>query len=151
MSSRRPFWYLRRGPERVAADVNEELQLHLDMRVQELKAKGRSDTEARREALEQFGDLERTRAYCRQQDHDKERRMQWGLWLGDFAQDLRISLRGLARSPMMAVTIVATVGLGIGVSTAIFSAAAAVRLPLRVCSIHSRPFCTVNSMSCMSQ
>jgi predicted permease len=122
MSSRRPFWYLRRGPERVAADVNEELQLHLDMRVQELKAKGRSDTEARREALEQFGDLERTRAYCRQQDHDKERRMQWGLWLGDFAQDLRISLRGLARSPMMAVTIVATVGLGIGVSTAIFSA-----------------------------
>ncbi len=35
-------------------------------------------------------------------------------------------------------------------STAIFSAALAVRLPVRVCSIYSRPFCTVNSMSCMS-
>ena len=36
-------------------------------------------------------------------------------------------------------------------STAIFSADLAVRLPLRVCSIHSRPCSTVNSMSCMSR
>ena len=36
-------------------------------------------------------------------------------------------------------------------STAIFSAAFAVRLPDRVCSIHSLPCCTVNSMSCMSR
>jgi hypothetical protein len=35
-------------------------------------------------------------------------------------------------------------------STAIFSAALAVRLPDRVCSIHNRPRSTVNSMSCMS-
>ena len=35
-------------------------------------------------------------------------------------------------------------------STAILSAACAVRLPLRVCSIHSLPRSTVNSMSCMS-
>ena len=37
------------------------------------------------------------------------------------------------------------------ISTAIFSAAFAVRLPLRVCSIHSLPRSTVNSMSCMSR
>ena len=36
-------------------------------------------------------------------------------------------------------------------STAIFSADLAVRFPLRVCSIHSRPCSTVNSMSCMSR
>jgi hypothetical protein len=35
-------------------------------------------------------------------------------------------------------------------STAIFIAALVVRLPLRVCSIQSVPFSTVNSMSCMS-
>ena len=35
-------------------------------------------------------------------------------------------------------------------STAIFTAAAAVRLPLRVCSIQSRPRWIVNSRSCMS-
>ena len=36
-------------------------------------------------------------------------------------------------------------------STAIFSAALAVRLPERVCSIHSLPCSTVNSRSCMSR
>jgi hypothetical protein len=39
----------------------------------------------------------------------------------------------------------------IGQSTAMRSAALAVRLPPRVCSIHSLPCSTVNSMSCMSR
>ena len=38
----------------------------------------------------------------------------------------------------------------LAMSTAILSAAFAVRLPLRVCSIQSLPRSTVNSMSCMS-
>ena len=122
MPSRRPFWYLGRRPETVASDVNEELQLHLEMRVRELQEGGLSSTDARREALRQFGDLERAREYCRQQDQQKERRMRRGLMLDDLVQDFRISFRGLLRSPMMALTIVATVGLGIGATTAIFSA-----------------------------
>ena len=48
--------------------------------------------------------------------------MRRALVLDDLVQDFRISLRGLLRAPMMAVTIVATVGLGIGATTAIFSA-----------------------------
>ena len=36
-------------------------------------------------------------------------------------------------------------------STAMLSAALAVRLPPRVCSIHNLPRSTVNSMSCMSR
>jgi putative ABC transport system permease protein len=43
-------------------------------------------------------------------------------WLEDSWQDIRISLRGLARAPVMTLTIVATVGLGIGATTVIFSA-----------------------------
>lgn len=42
--------------------------------------------------------------------------------LQDFAQDLRVSLRGLLRAPMMAVAIIATVGLGIGATDVVFSA-----------------------------
>ena len=42
--------------------------------------------------------------------------------LDDLVHDFRISFRGLRRSPMMALTIIATVGLGIGATTAIFSA-----------------------------
>jgi predicted permease len=40
----------------------------------------------------------------------------------DMAQDIRISLRALLRAPVLTLTIVATVGLGIGATTAIFSA-----------------------------
>ena len=39
----------------------------------------------------------------------------------------------------------------LAMSTAIRSAALAVRLPLRVCSIQNLPRSTVNSMSCMSR
>src|SRR5216684_2732813 len=48
--------------------------------------------------------------------------MQRGLMLEDLMQDLRICHRGLLRAPMMTMTIVATVGLGIGATTVIFSA-----------------------------
>jgi putative ABC transport system permease protein len=44
------------------------------------------------------------------------------MMLGDLRQDLRISLRGLLRAPMMTLTIVATIGLGIGATTTIFGA-----------------------------
>ena len=40
----------------------------------------------------------------------------------DLRQDLRISLRGLLRAPVMTLTIVTTVGLGIGATTTIFGA-----------------------------
>ena len=48
--------------------------------------------------------------------------MQRRLMLSDFFQDLRISLRTLLRAPLMTLTIVATVGLGIGATTTIFAA-----------------------------
>lgn len=117
--SRKPFWYLRRS---VKAEVDEELNAHLEMRVDELIAAGLSREEARREALRQFGDLEATRRYCRQQDETKETVVQRSLMFQDFLQDLRISVRSLIRVPMLALTIVATVGVGIGATAAIFSA-----------------------------
>jgi hypothetical protein len=40
----------------------------------------------------------------------------------EVAQDLRVGLRGLLRAPMLTLTIVATVGLGIGATTVILSA-----------------------------
>jgi putative ABC transport system permease protein len=60
--------------------------------------------------------------YCRQQDDQKEKRMQWGLMLADLIEDLRIGVRNLLRAPMLTMTIVTTVGLGIGATTTIFSA-----------------------------
>ena len=118
------FWYWRRRPEVVRDEVDEELRVHLEMRIDELRAAGLSPGEARRQAVRQFGDLEGTRRYCRRQDLDKENRVQRLLFLQDLAQDLTIGLRNLLRVPGLALTVVVTVGLGIGATTAIFAARA---------------------------
>jgi hypothetical protein len=34
----RPFWYLRRKPDELQADIDEEFRVHLEMRVEELIA-----------------------------------------------------------------------------------------------------------------
>ncbi len=119
---RRLFWYLGRRRRTVEAEIDEELALHLEMRARELIEQGVPPEEARREARRQFGDLEGTRRYCRQEDERKERRMQRWLVLDDVVQDLRMSLRGLRRAPLITAVIVATVGLGIGATTVAFAA-----------------------------
>src|SRR6266542_1810901 len=125
---RRPFWHLRRRPEAVASEVDEELSLHLELRIEELRAAGLAADAARREALRQFGDLEHTREYCRQQDREKERDMQRALGLHDLQQDVRICLRSLRRAPMLTLTIIATIGLGIAATTTMFAGVYAVLL-----------------------
>src|SRR5262245_29713543 len=115
------FWFLRRTSREIAADVDSELRAHLEMRIERLVATGLSEDAARREAMRRFGDLDGTRRYCRQQHEDKERTMQRRLAIADLAQDMHIALRGLLRAPMLALTIVASVGLGIGAATAIFA------------------------------
>ncbi|HEY1435465.1 MAG TPA: ABC transporter permease, partial [Thermoanaerobaculia bacterium] len=124
--TRRPFWYLKRRDETVAAEVNEELEAHLAMRAEELERLGLPPEAARQEALRRFGDLDGTRAYCRRQDEQKEERVQKRLFLEDLRQDLRICLRGLRRAPLVTLTIVVTVGLGIGATATIFSAVQAI-------------------------
>lgn len=118
--TQRPFWYIRRRS--VQSEVDEELIFHLEMRMQELRSEGMPIEDARREALRQFGDLEETREYCRRQDENKEMDVQRILVLQDFAQDIRIGVRSLMRIPVLALTIIATVGIGIGATGAIFSA-----------------------------
>jgi predicted permease len=106
----------------VASEIDDELRVHLEMRVEELIAGGMTAEDARREALRQFGDLEETRVYCRREDEKGENRVQRSLMLQDFAQDVRIAMRSLLRTPVLALTIVMTIGLGIGATTAIFCA-----------------------------
>ena len=128
-SRKKPFWYLRR--RNVVAEVDEELNTHIEMRVEELVESGMPRDEARREALRQFGDLEATRRYCRQQDHTREKTMQRMLSLEDLTQDLKIGIRSLLRVPLLTLTIIATVGVGIGATVSIFSAIdAAILRPL---------------------
>ena len=106
----------------MSSEIDEELSVHIELRTEELKAHGLAADAARREAIRQFGDLQRTRDYCRQQDMAKEQVMHRRLLLDELIQDLRIGLRGLLRARLLTLTIVATVGLGIGATTVIFGA-----------------------------
>ncbi len=116
------FWYLRRRPAAVRDEVDEELRVHLEMLIDELRATGLSPEDARRQAMRRFGDIEGTRRYCRRQDLDKENRVQRVLFVQDLAQDIKVGFRNLLRAPGLTLTVVVTVGLGIGGTTAIFAA-----------------------------
>ena len=67
MSTRpsRFFQFPWRSRKQIAADIDDEMTFHLDMRIAELQMQGLDAAEASRRAREEFGDLEFTRAYCR--------------------------------------------------------------------------------------
>ena len=61
----RPPW---RSADRVARDVDDELQFHMDERTRDLRADGLATGEAVRQAHREFGDVERARARLRAED-----------------------------------------------------------------------------------
>jgi predicted permease len=102
------------SPRRNQSEVDEELQFHLAQTIEANIAAGMPPVEARRQALVEFGGVERTREQCH------EARPGW--WLGTVAQDVRYALRGFRRNPVFTITVIATLALGIGATTAVFSA-----------------------------
>ncbi len=101
---------------RVALDheIDAELQSHLQLRVDDNLAEGMSLEDARRDALLRFGN--RTALKERTAEADVAMAIE-SLWA-----DVRYALRQLRRSPSFMVTTTVILALGIGASTAIFSA-----------------------------
>ncbi|HEU5218011.1 MAG TPA: ABC transporter permease, partial [Gemmatimonadales bacterium] len=125
-----PLWrrYLRFfGPD-VSADVDEELEFHLAMRERSYLARGLGPEEARTAARKKFGNVERHRRALKRQDGRRFRRARWAERLGEWIQDLRFALRMLWHHRGFSAAVIATLGLGIGATTAIFSAVDAAML-----------------------
>ena len=109
------------------SDFSAELQAHLELEQDRLRAEGFSEAEAYNQARKNLGNL--TKANERFYESSR-----W-IWLDQGVQDTRLALRHLRMAPAFAVTAILTLALGIGVTTAVFTLVHAVILkPLPVSS-----------------
>ena len=119
-----PAWrrYLRLWGPDVRADIDDEFAFHIETRAAEHVAAGVPEGEARARALAEFGDLAAARRRCRTIGEQRERRRRWAERVGGLGADLRLALRLFVRAPATAAGVVLTLALGIGATTAMYSA-----------------------------
>lgn len=102
-------------------ETDEEIEAHLELRAQDLMASGMRADEARAEALRRFGDLARSRralhAGARRRDSARRHRDR----IGALAADLRFAWRQARRAPVFHAIAIATLAIGIGLTTAMFA------------------------------
>ena len=108
------------GKKTVEADVDTELQFHLEMRIDELIRSGLPRAEAEARAQVEFGDLKRAQQELAAIGHRREAGIARAEWWRGVLQDARIALRSYARDPLFTLVVVLTLGLGIGANTTIF-------------------------------
>jgi predicted permease len=103
-------FFFRRTP---SVDLDDELQFHLEQATQANIAAGMTPEEARRRARIEFGGMESAR------EQTYAQRPGW--WMETVLQDIRYAVRGFRRNPIFTITVIATLALGIGATTAVFS------------------------------
>ena len=118
---------LRRAWQRIVAffrkvrlddELDAEMESHLAMATEDYMRRGMSREEAGRRAHVDFGGM--------QQARERQRAARGLPWLDVLGQDLRFALRQAAKAPRFTVAAVATLAIGIGLQTAVYSVVHAV-------------------------
>ncbi len=125
---RRLFRFPGRSGTSIARDVDDELSFHFDMRIAELRSSGLSEDAAQQQARTEFGDLEFTRSYCRNQDESAARDDRRADLFAEWRQDVLYAVRTLRRSPSFATVSLLTLAIAIGANTAVFAVSRSVLL-----------------------
>jgi putative ABC transport system permease protein len=113
--------YLRFLRPDLRADINDELDFHLAMRVRDLERAGRAPAEARDAAELSFGDVNAIRDECLTIDERRFRRASRREVFMSLLQDVRLSIRSLLRSPGFTTVAVLCLSLGIAATASIFA------------------------------
>lgn len=102
-------------------EADEEIGLHLKLRIDELIAGGMSPDAARAEAERRFGEVEEERERFADSARRRDDRVRFREWLESVAQDIRYAFRTLRRDRGFTLFAVLIVGLGLGASATVFS------------------------------
>src|ERR1700722_7704377 len=103
-------YFTRRKRER---ELEEELRSHREMAEDVFRSAGMPDEEARFAAQRSLGNV--TSAL-------EDSRATWNYqWLESTMQDIRYAMRGFFRAPAFVLTVVGTIGLALGLNTALFT------------------------------
>ena len=105
-------------PER---DVDDEIGFHLESRTRDLMARGLSRDQAEAAARQEFGDVFDARRELTDVVRRRAARRDMRDRFDSVWQDLRYALRTFKRTAGLTVVIVASLAIGIGANTAVFS------------------------------
>ena len=121
--SREPAWrrYLRFWGPDARSDVDDELQFHLQTKIEHLEAAGMPPGQARREALRQFGPVSPVREECRTIGHGRQQKASRAEYFAGWFRDFSYTVRLLSRTKGLTVAIIFILALGIGANTAVFT------------------------------